>query len=167
MGGAVASRSPRATGPDRLAHADRADRFRAEINAGYLRGFADAQTRASSSRGRPALRRRELVTRQLVDDLLAYKRLDGVDEAPHAPGTLLDATLSAVMAAALAAVLDTGGDAIPVNRGLGRAGPDHPGGAGRVGGRAPAACRRRRAYAADGASGEVKAAIEETIARAG
>ena len=50
-----------------------------------------------------------LVTRQLVDDLLAYKRLDGVDELLHAlVDTLLDGDVQrGDSAAALAAVLDT------------------------------------------------------------
>ena len=66
--------------------------FGAEINAGFLRGFAAAQTRREL---KPVVGQlfadESLVTRQLVDDLLAYKRLDGVDEALHALlGTLLD-----------------------------------------------------------------------------
>jgi pyruvate dehydrogenase E2 component (dihydrolipoamide acetyltransferase) len=65
--------------------------FGAEINAGYLRGFADAQTRREL---KPVIGQlfadESLVTRQVVDDLLAYKRLDGVDAALHALlGTLL------------------------------------------------------------------------------
>jgi pyruvate dehydrogenase E2 component (dihydrolipoamide acetyltransferase) len=59
--------------------------FGPEINAGYLRGFADAQTRREL---RPVVGQlfadEGLVTRQVVDDLLAYKRLDGVGEALHA-----------------------------------------------------------------------------------
>src|SRR5262252_10782946 len=59
--------------------------FGPEINAGYLRGFADAQTRREL---KPVVGQlfadESLVTRRLVDDLLAYKRLDGVDEALHA-----------------------------------------------------------------------------------
>jgi pyruvate dehydrogenase E2 component (dihydrolipoamide acetyltransferase) len=65
--------------------------FGPEINAGYLRGFAGAQTRREL---KPVVGQifadESLVTRQLVDDLLAYKRLDGVDEALHA---LLDTVL--------------------------------------------------------------------------
>jgi pyruvate dehydrogenase E2 component (dihydrolipoamide acetyltransferase) len=66
--------------------------FGREINAGYLRGFADAQTRREL---KPVVSQlfadESLVTRQVVDDLLAYKRLDGVDEALHALlGMLLD-----------------------------------------------------------------------------
>jgi pyruvate dehydrogenase E2 component (dihydrolipoamide acetyltransferase) len=59
--------------------------FGAEINAGYLRGFAEAQTRREL---KPVVAQlfadESLVTRQLVDDLLAYKRLDGVDAALRA-----------------------------------------------------------------------------------
>jgi pyruvate dehydrogenase E2 component (dihydrolipoyllysine-residue acetyltransferase) len=88
--------------------------FGPAINAGYLRGFADAQTRREL---RPVVGQlfsdESLVTRQVVDDLLAYKRLDGVDEALHALlGTLLadDDTQRIGSAAALA---ETGG-AVPV-----------------------------------------------------
>jgi pyruvate dehydrogenase E2 component (dihydrolipoamide acetyltransferase) len=88
--------------------------FGPAINAGYLRGFADAQTRREL---RPVVGQlfsdESLVTRQVVDDLLAYKRLDGVDEALHALlGTLLsdDDTQRIDSAAALA---ETGG-AVPV-----------------------------------------------------
>jgi pyruvate dehydrogenase E2 component (dihydrolipoamide acetyltransferase) len=87
--------------------------FGSEINAGYLRGFADAQTRREI---KPVIGQlfadESLVTRQVVDDLLAYKRLDGVDAALH---TLLDALLDGDKqrtdsAAALAAI----GGAVPV-----------------------------------------------------
>ena len=66
--------------------------FGPEINAGYLRGFADAQTRREL---KPVIGQlfadESLVTRQLVEDLLAYKRLDGVDAALHTlADTLLD-----------------------------------------------------------------------------
>jgi pyruvate dehydrogenase E2 component (dihydrolipoamide acetyltransferase) len=66
--------------------------FGPEINAGYLRGFADAQTRREL---KPVVGQlfadESLVTRQVVDDLLAYKRLDGVGEALHTLlGTLLE-----------------------------------------------------------------------------
>lgn len=53
-----------------------------EINAGYLRGFASATTRREL---KPHLLHlfadSSLVQRQMVDDLLAYKRKDGVDAA--------------------------------------------------------------------------------------
>jgi pyruvate dehydrogenase E2 component (dihydrolipoamide acetyltransferase) len=141
--------------------------FGADINVGYLRGFADAATRREL---KPVLSQlfadESLVTRQLVDDLLAYKRLDGVDAALHA---LLDALLDgdaqrADSAAPLAAI----GDAVPVTVVWG--------GADRV---IPAAQAEAVAGAVrhviDGAGhmphmerpSEVQAAIEETIARAG
>ncbi len=53
-----------------------------DINAAYLRGFADAETRREL---KPYLQQlfadQSLVNRQLIDDLLKYKRLDGVHEA--------------------------------------------------------------------------------------
>ena len=56
--------------------------FTAEADAEYLRGFAAASSRREL---KPLLGRlfadESLVTRQLVDDLLKYKRLDGVDKA--------------------------------------------------------------------------------------
>ncbi|MGH3187958.1 MAG: acetoin dehydrogenase dihydrolipoyllysine-residue acetyltransferase subunit [Streptosporangiaceae bacterium] len=65
--------------------------FGAAINAAFLRGFADAQTRREL---KPVVGQLfaddQLVTRQLVEDLLAYKRLDGVSEALH---VLLDMLL--------------------------------------------------------------------------
>jgi pyruvate dehydrogenase E2 component (dihydrolipoamide acetyltransferase) len=98
LGGAVAvaaaTRDPRRIGSLTLIAPSG---FGPEINAGYLRGFADAQTRREL---RPVVGQlfadESLVTRQVVDDLLAYKRLDGVDEALHA---------------LLGALLLTGGDA--------------------------------------------------------
>jgi pyruvate dehydrogenase E2 component (dihydrolipoamide acetyltransferase) len=144
--------------------------FGSGINAGYLRGFADAQTRREL---KPVVGQlfadESLVTRQLVDDLLAYKRLDGVDESLH---TLLDTLLDGDAqrgdsAAALAAVLDTGGGAMPVTV---------------VWGRGDRIIPAAQAEAVTGAvshliddaghmpqmerPAEVQAAIEETIARA-
>jgi pyruvate dehydrogenase E2 component (dihydrolipoamide acetyltransferase) len=56
--------------------------FGPEINAGYLRGFAEAESRREL---KPHLldlfADPGLVNRQLIDDLLKYKRLDGVDQA--------------------------------------------------------------------------------------
>jgi pyruvate dehydrogenase E2 component (dihydrolipoamide acetyltransferase) len=86
LGGAVAvaaaARDPRRIGSLTLIAPSG---FGPEINAGYLRGFADAQTRREL---KPVVGQlfadESLVTRQVVDDLLAYKRLDGVDEALHA-----------------------------------------------------------------------------------
>jgi len=87
--------------------------FGSEINAEYLRGFADAQTRRELKPVVGLLFADEgLVTRQLVDDLLAYKRLDGVDDALHALlGTLLDGDAQRGDSAAVLARL---GGAVPV-----------------------------------------------------
>jgi pyruvate dehydrogenase E2 component (dihydrolipoamide acetyltransferase) len=80
------------------------------INAGYLRGFADARTRREL---KPVVGQifadEGLVTRQVVDDLLAYKRLDGADEALHVLlGTLLDGDAQRLdSAGALAAISET------------------------------------------------------------
>jgi pyruvate dehydrogenase E2 component (dihydrolipoyllysine-residue acetyltransferase) len=141
--------------------------FGTEINVGYLRGFADAQTRREL---KPVVGQlfadESLVTRQLVDDLLAYKRLDGVGEALHALlGTLLDGDAQrGDSAAALAA---TGG-AMPVTVVWGRADRIIP----------PAQAESVSGavrHVIDGAGhmpqmerpADVQAAIEETIARAG
>jgi pyruvate dehydrogenase E2 component (dihydrolipoamide acetyltransferase) len=110
LGGAVAvaaaARDPRRIGSLTLiAPAG----FGPEINAGYLRGFADARTRREL---KPVVGQlfadESLVTRQLVDDLLAYKRLDGVEEALHAllgalllPGSDRQRTDAAAAVAAL------------------------------------------------------------------
>ncbi|WP_395725447.1 acetoin dehydrogenase dihydrolipoyllysine-residue acetyltransferase subunit [Nakamurella sp.] len=63
-----------------------------EINAEYIRGFAAAETRREL---KPHLLQlfadQSLVQRQLIDDLLRYKRIDGVDAAL--------ATLSATLVA--------------------------------------------------------------------
>ena len=89
--------------------------FGREINAGYLRGFADAQTRRELKPVVVQLFADEsLVTRQVVDDLLAYKRLDGVDEALHTLlGTLLspDGETQGIDAAAAVAAI---GGAVPI-----------------------------------------------------
>jgi len=89
--------------------------FGAEINAGYLRGFAEAQTRREL---KPVVAQlfadENLVTRQLVDDLLAYKRLDGVDAALRALlGTLLVADADAQRIDTTTAIAALG-DAVPV-----------------------------------------------------
>jgi pimeloyl-ACP methyl ester carboxylesterase len=56
--------------------------FGPEINAGYLRGFAEAESRRELKPHLLALFADPgLVNRQLIDDLLKYKRLDGVDRA--------------------------------------------------------------------------------------
>ncbi|HEY1003700.1 MAG TPA: acetoin dehydrogenase dihydrolipoyllysine-residue acetyltransferase subunit [Streptosporangiaceae bacterium] len=141
--------------------------FGAEINAGYLRGFADAQTRRELKPVAGQLFADEsLVTRQLVDDLLAYKRLDGVDESLHTLlGTLLDGDAQRGDSAAAFAAL---GDAIPVTVVWGRADRIIPAA------QAESVTGAVR-HLIDGAGhmpqmerpAEVQAAIEETIARAG
>ena len=77
--------------------------YTAEADVEYLRGFAAASTRREL---KPLVGRlfadSSLVTRQLVDDLLRYKRLDGVDKALSALlGTLLDGDRQAIDTAAL------------------------------------------------------------------
>jgi len=121
MGGAVALAAA-ARDPARIASLTliAPSGFGPEINAGYLRGFADAQTRRELKAVIGQLFDDEsLVTRQLVDDLLAYKRLDGVDEALHAlADTLLDGEAQrGDSAASLAAI----GGAAPVTVIWGRA----------------------------------------------
>lgn len=141
--------------------------FGTEVNVGYLRGFADAQTRREL---KPVVgdifADQSLVTRQLIDDLLAYKRLDGVDAALHTLlGTLLDGdTQRAGSAAAVAAI----GGAVPVTVVWGSADQVIPSG------QAESVTGAAR-HVLDGAGhmphmerpAEVQAAIEEAIARAG
>jgi pyruvate dehydrogenase E2 component (dihydrolipoamide acetyltransferase) len=168
MGGAVAL-AVAAQDPGRVASLTliAPSGFGPEINAGYLRGFADARTRREL---KPVIGQlfadESHLTRQLVDDLLAYKRLDGADEALHVLlGTLLDGDAQrGDSAAPLAAI----GSAVPVTVIWGAAD--------RV---IPAAQAESVAgtvrYLIDGAGhmphmerpAEVQAAIEETIARAG
>jgi pyruvate dehydrogenase E2 component (dihydrolipoamide acetyltransferase) len=166
MGGAVAL-AVAARDPARIASLTliAPSGFGPEINAGYLRSFADAQTRREL---KPVVGQlfadEQLVTRQLVEDLLAYKRLDGVDEALHAlADTLLDGDVQRANSTALVAAI---GGAAPVTVVWGRAD--------RI---IPAAQAESVAGAArhliDGAGhmphmerpAEVQAAIEETIAR--
>jgi pyruvate dehydrogenase E2 component (dihydrolipoyllysine-residue acetyltransferase) len=108
MGGAVAL-AVAARDPGRIASLTliAPSGFGPEINAGYLRGFADAQNRREL---KPVVGQlfadEQLVTRQLLDDLLAYKRLDGVDEALHAlADTLLDGDVQRAGSAALVAAI--------------------------------------------------------------
>ena len=136
-----------------------------QINAGYLRGFADAQTRREL---KPIVGQlfadESLVTRQVVDDLLAYKRLDGVAVALHTlVDTLLDGDTQRIdSAAAIAAI----GDASPVTVIWGSADQIIPA---TQAGSVTGAVR----HILDGAGhmphmerpAEVQAAIEETIAR--
>jgi pyruvate dehydrogenase E2 component (dihydrolipoyllysine-residue acetyltransferase) len=141
--------------------------FGSEINADYLRGFADAQTRREL---KPVVGQifadESLVTRQLVEDLLAYKRLDGVDESLHALlGTLLDGDAQRGDSAAALAQL---GGAVPVTVVWGAADRIIPAAQAES---VTGATRR----VIDGAGhmphmerpAEVQSAIEETIARAG
>jgi pyruvate dehydrogenase E2 component (dihydrolipoamide acetyltransferase) len=141
--------------------------FGQEINAGYLRGFADAQTRREL---KPVVGQlfadESLVTRQLVDDLLAYKRLDGVEAALHTlVGTLLDGETQRVDSpAALAAC----GGTVPVTVVWGTADRIIP----PTQAESVAGAAR---HLVDGAGhmphmerpAEVQAAVEESIARAG
>jgi pyruvate dehydrogenase E2 component (dihydrolipoamide acetyltransferase) len=139
--------------------------FGPEINAGFLRGFADAQTRRELKPVVGELFADEsLVTRQLVDDLLGYKRLDGVDEALHVLlGALLDGDAQRADSAAALAVI---GGAVPVSVVWGAADRVIPSA------QAESVAGAVR-YRVDGAGhmphmerpGEVQAAIEETIAR--
>ncbi len=141
--------------------------FGPDINAGYLRGFADAQTRRELKPVVGLLFADEsLVTRQVVDDLLAYKRLDGVDEALHALlGMLLDGDTQRGDGAAALAVI---GGAVPVSVVWGAADRIIPAA------QAESVAGAVR-YLVDGAGhmphmerpAQVQAAIEETIARAG
>jgi len=141
--------------------------FGPEINAGYLRGFAGAQTRREL---KPVVGQifadESLVTRQVIDDLLAYKRLDGVDTALHAlVGTLLDGDAQGMdSAAAITAI----GGAVPVTVIWGSADSIIP----------PAQAESVAGavrHLIDGAGhmphmerpAEVQAAIEEAITRAG
>lgn len=112
FGGAVSAAVAKAA-PDRVASLTllAPAGYGAAADAEYLRGFA-----ASSSRRelKPLLGRlfadESLVTRQLVDDLLKYKRLDGVDKAlATVLNTLLDGDKQAIDTPALLA-----GVAVPV-----------------------------------------------------
>jgi len=166
MGGAVALAAA-ARDPARIASLTliAPSGFGPEINAGYLRGFADAQTRRELKAVLGQLFDDEgLVTRQLVDDLLAYKRLDGVDEALHAlADTLLDGEAQRGDSAATLAAI---GGAAPVTVIWGRADRIIPAA------QAESVAGAVR-YLIDGAGhmpqmerpAEVQAAIEETIAR--
>ena len=172
MGGAVAL-AVAARDPGRIASLTliAPSGFGPEINAGYLRGFAGAQTRRELKPVVGQLFADEgLVTRQLVDDLLAYKRLDGAEESLQALlGTLLDGDAQrGDSAATLAAMLAATGGAMPVTVVWGRADRIIPAAqAGSVTGAV--------SHLIDGAGhmpqmerpAEVQAAIEETIARAG
>jgi pyruvate dehydrogenase E2 component (dihydrolipoamide acetyltransferase) len=93
LGGAVAAAVAKAA-PDRVASLTllAPAGYGSTADAEYLRGFAAATSRRQL---KPLLGRlfadESLVTRQLVDDLLRYKRLDGVDKAL---ATILDTLLT-------------------------------------------------------------------------
>src|ERR1035437_321569 len=79
-----------------------------DLNAGYIRGFAQAETRREL---KPHLQQlfadQSLVSRQLIDDLLKYKRLDGVHAAlASISASLLDGERSAVDVTAEQASVD-------------------------------------------------------------
>ena len=145
--------------------------FGPSINAGYVRGFAAAQTRREL---KPLVGQlfadEQLVTRQVVDDLLAYKRLDGVDAALAALAeTLLDGDEQRIDSAAAVRAL---GGVLPVTVVWGSADRIIPAEqASSVAAVAPGAAVR----VIDGAGhmphmerpAEAQAAVEETIARAG
>jgi len=145
--------------------------FGPSISAGYVRGFAAAQTRREL---KPLVGQlfadEQLVTRQVVDDLLAYKRLDGVDAALAALAeTLLDGDEQRIDSAAAVRAL---GEVVPVTVVWGSADRIIPAEqASSVAAVAPGAAVR----VIDGAGhmphmerpAEAQAAVEETIARAG
>lgn len=109
LGGAVVAAVARST-PDRVASLTllAPAGYTAEADAAYLRGFAAATSRREL---KPMLGRLfadpSQVTRQLVDDLLRYKRLDGVDKALSALlPTLLDGDRQAIDTPALLSGVD-------------------------------------------------------------
>jgi pyruvate dehydrogenase E2 component (dihydrolipoamide acetyltransferase) len=101
LGGAVATvaaADPRALGQVASLTLISPAGYGPDINAGYIRGFAEAETRREL---KPHLQQlfadQSLVSRQLIDDLLKYKRLDGVDAAlASIVAALLDGERSAV-----------------------------------------------------------------------
>ncbi|PXY31354.1 acetoin dehydrogenase dihydrolipoyllysine-residue acetyltransferase subunit [Prauserella muralis] len=82
--------------------------FGSEINAEYLRGFASASSRRELKPHLTALfADSSQVTRQLADDLMKYKRLDGVDKALNTLlGTLLDGDRPGIDAAPLLSTVE-------------------------------------------------------------
>ena len=101
LGGAIALRAAldhgaRVTAIDLIAPAGLGD----EINAEYISGFVAADSRKTM---KPLLQQLvadpELVNRQLVNDMLGYKRIDGVPEAlgAIADGFISDGSQSGVM----------------------------------------------------------------------
>lgn len=81
--------------------------FGDEINAAYLRGFAAASSRRELRAHLAALfADPSLATRKFADDLLRYKRIDGVDKALNTLlGMLLDGDAPAIDAAPLLATV--------------------------------------------------------------
>jgi pyruvate dehydrogenase E2 component (dihydrolipoamide acetyltransferase) len=78
--------------------------FGTSVNASYLRGFAHATSRRELKPHLGALfASPDLVTRQLADDLMKYKRLDGVDKVLT---TLLDTLLDGLDVAPLLSTVD-------------------------------------------------------------
>jgi pyruvate dehydrogenase E2 component (dihydrolipoamide acetyltransferase) len=140
--------------------------FGREINADYLRDFAGAQTRRELKPVVGQLFADEgLVTRQLVEDLLAYKRLDGVEAALHTlADTLLDGDTQRIdSAAALAAI----GGTVPVTVVWGSADRIIPAvQAGSVPGAVSHLLEGAGHMAHMERPAQVQAAVEETIARA-
>ena len=122
-----------------------------EINDDYIQGFVGAASRRDL---KPVVENLFAdpgkVTRQLVDDLLKYKRLDGVDAAlaALAAGSFKEGRQQAVLTEALGKL------GVPARR-LGQGGQDHPG-------RPCRQCQRRqgrgdrgrRAYGPDGSRGQ-------------
>jgi pyruvate dehydrogenase E2 component (dihydrolipoamide acetyltransferase) len=92
--------------------------FGTAVNAGYLRGFAAATSRRELKPHLGALfASPEPVTRKLTDDLLKYKRLDGVDKVlTTLLDTLLDGDEQRIDAAPLLSQVD-----VPVRVVWGRA----------------------------------------------
>jgi pyruvate dehydrogenase E2 component (dihydrolipoamide acetyltransferase) len=140
--------------------------FGAEINIGYLRGFAEAQTRREL---KPVVGQlfadESLVTRRVIDEVLAYKRLDGVEAALRTlVDTLLDGDKQRLDSAeALAAI----GGAVPVTVVWGSADNIIPAGqAESVAGAARHLLDDTGHMPHMERPAEVQAAIEETIARA-
>jgi pyruvate dehydrogenase E2 component (dihydrolipoamide acetyltransferase) len=91
MGGAIAAELARQS-PQRVASVALVGSagLGPDINVGYTQGFVTATSRREL---KPVLEQLfadpELVTRQLVDDVLKYKRLDGVEPLLHELGNAL------------------------------------------------------------------------------
>lgn len=145
--------------------------FGPSVNADYVRGFAAAQTRREL---RPLVgllfADDQLVTRQVVDDLLRYKRLDGVDTALAALAeTLLDGDEQRIDSGAALRAL---GGTVPVTAVWGSADRIIPP---EQASSLPSAAPEAVVRVIDGAGhmphmerpAEARAAVEETIARAG